>query len=112
MGFTPMTDWIRVCARAELLPGESVVAWDADTPILVCNHDGELYALEDKCSHEDFELSAGRFDGTTGTVECVLHGARFDVRDGAALCAPAYSPVVTFPVKVEDEAIWTRDDRR
>ncbi|GAB1408836.1 hypothetical protein MASR1M8_27560 [Thermomonas brevis] len=41
----------------------------------------------------------------------MLHGARFDVRDGRALCAPAYEPVAKFPVKVEGGGIWTRDDR-
>ena len=106
-----MSDWIRVCTTSELLPGETIVAWDGDTPILVLNHDGDFYALEDKCSHEDFELSAGNFDGAKATIECVLHGARFDVRDGRPLSAPAYEPVVKFPVKVEDGAIWTRDDR-
>lgn len=106
-----MTDWIRVCATSELLPGESTVAWDGDTPILVCNYDGDFFAIEDKCSHEDFELSAGAFDGESATVECVLHGARFDVRSGLPLCAPAYAPVPRFPVKVESGAVWTRDDR-
>ena len=81
------------------------------TPILVFNLDGDLYALEDRCSHEDFELSSGVLDPAEGSVECVLHGARFDVRDGRALCAPAYSPVPKFPVKIEDGSIWTRDDR-
>jgi 3-phenylpropionate/trans-cinnamate dioxygenase ferredoxin subunit len=104
-----VTAWVRVCAESELLPGESRVAWDGDTPILVVNLDGELYALEDKCTHEDFELSAGPIDGDQ--VECTLHGARFDLRTGEALCAPAYSAVPKFPVKREDGAIWTRDDR-
>lgn len=103
--------WVRVCATSEMLPGETRVAWDGDTPILVCNYDGAFYALEDRCSHEDFELSAGSFDPANGTVECVLHGARFDVCDGSALSAPAYAPVVKFPVKIEDGSIWTRDDR-
>ena len=103
--------WIRVCATSELLPGEMQVAWDGDTPILVFNRDGDLYALEDRCSHEDFELSAGDFHGGDATIECTLHGAKFDVRDGRALCAPAYEPVAKFPVKVEDDAVWTRDDR-
>lgn len=103
--------WIRVCATAELLPGETMVAWDGETPILVCNFDGEFYALEDRCSHEDFELSAGVFDGEAATIECALHGAKFDVRDGRQLSAPAYIPVVKFPVKVEDGSVWTRDDR-
>ncbi|MBD7988977.1 non-heme iron oxygenase ferredoxin subunit [Luteimonas sp. Sa2BVA3] len=105
--------WTFVCASAELLPGEMRGAFDevTGTPILVLNLDGELYALEDVCSHEDFELSAGAFDPASGTIECVLHGAKFDVRDGRALCAPAYEPVAKFPVKREHDGIWTRDDR-
>lgn len=106
-----MGDWVFVCATSQLLPGETATAWDGDTPILVINHDGDFYALEDRCSHEDFELSAGAFDNTDASIECVLHGARFDVRDGRALCAPAYEPVAKFPVKVDDTGIWTRDDR-
>lgn len=106
-----MSDWIRVCATSELLPGETVVAWAGDTPILVVNLDGDLHALEDRCSHEDFELSAGSVDTAEGSIECVLHGARFDLRDGRALCAPAYTPVAKFPVRVADGAVWTRDDR-
>lgn len=104
-------DWVHVCATSELLPGETRVVWDGDTAILVCNYDGAFYALEDRCSHEDFELSAGTFDPATATIECVLHGAKFDVRDGAALSAPAYTPVAKFPVKVEEGSVWTRDDR-
>ena len=69
----------------------------------------ELYAVEDGCPHEVFVLSAGPLEG--GTIECVLHGARFDLKTGEALCAPAYLPVRTFPVVVEDGAVWTRDDR-
>lgn len=101
-----MVDWTRVCATNELLPGETTVVWAGDTPILMVNYDGDYYALEDRCSHEDFELSAGEFDAEAATVECALHGSRFDVRDGRALCPPAYSPVATFPVKVEDGALW------
>ena len=104
-----MSDWVFVCTTAELLPGEQRVAWDGDTPILVVNVDGEMYAVEDRCTHEDFELSAARADG--GRIECVLHGAKFDLRSGDATCAPAYTPVAKFPVRIVDGAIWTRDDR-
>ncbi|MBB1088107.1 non-heme iron oxygenase ferredoxin subunit [Lysobacter sp. SG-8] len=106
-----LSDWTFVCATAELLPGESRVVWADDTPILVVNYDGDFYALEDKCSHEDFELSAGPFDGEEATIECVLHGSKFDVRDGRCLNPPAYEPVRTFPTRVEHGGIWTRDDR-
>lgn len=106
-----MDGWTRVGTTAELLPGESRVVWDGDTPILVVNLDGQLYALEDKCTHEDFELSAGSVDPQAGSVECVLHGARFDLRTGQPLCGPAYLPVPRFPVEAVDGVIWTRDDR-
>ena len=53
-----MGDWVLVCATAQLLPGEMATAWDGDVAIAVFNHDGMFYALEDRCSHEDFELSA------------------------------------------------------
>lgn len=105
--------WTFVCATGELLPGEMKTVFDeiTGTPILVVNHDGTLYALEDKCSHEDFELSSGTFDPKEASIECVLHGARFDVRDGRALCAPAYSPIPKFPTRIELAGVWTRDDR-
>ena len=98
--------WLRACASGELLPGETTVAWDGDTPILVVNIDGDCYALEDRCTHEDFELSAGAFDPGAATIECVLHGSRFDVRDGRALNPPAYAPVRTYRTKLEDDAVW------
>ena len=105
--------WSFVCATAELLPGEMKTVFDEVTgvAIVVFNLDGDLYALEDQCSHEDFELSSGEFDTGDGTVECVLHGAKFDIRDGRALCAPAYTPVAKFPVKIVHGGVWTRDDR-
>ena len=105
----PLDGWQAVCRTDELLPGEHAVCFDGDTAILVCNVDGELYALEDKCTHQDFELSAAPLQGAE--IECVLHGARFDVRTGQALCAPAYAPVPKFPVRVQDGVIYTRDDR-
>ena len=106
-------NWTFVCASGELLPGEMKSVFDEVTavPILVFNYDGDFYALEDRCSHEEFELSSGVFDAGEATIECVLHGARFDIRDGRALCAPAYSPVPKFPVRLEHGSIWTRDDR-
>lgn len=106
-----MSDWVRVCATAEMLPGESRVVWDGETPIVVFNYDGDFYALEDRCSHEDFELSVGPFDAEEATIECLLHGSRFDVRDGRALNPPAYAPVVKFPTRIDQGAVWTRDDR-
>jgi len=98
--------WVRVCAQSELLPGETRVVWHGDTAVLLFNLDGAVYALEDRCSHQDFELSAGEFDAEAGTIECTLHAAKFDVRDGRALCAPAYSPVRNFATEIRESAVW------
>lgn len=105
--------WTFVGSTADLLPGELKTVWDevTDTPIVVFNLDGAFYALEDRCSHEDYELSPGTFDPAEGSIECLLHGARFDIREGRPLCPPAYSPVAKFPVKLDETGIWTRDDR-
>jgi 3-phenylpropionate/trans-cinnamate dioxygenase ferredoxin subunit len=104
-----MTDWTRVCAISELLPGEFKIAFDGDVAIAVFNIDGELYALEDVCTHDGGELAGGPIDGYS--VECLRHGAKFDVRTGQALCPPAYAPTAKFPVRVDNGSVWTRDDR-
>ena len=104
-----MNDWIRVCATSELLPGEFQVAFDGDTAIAVFNIDGAFYAIEDVCTHDGGELAGGPVDGFE--IECIRHGAKFDLRTGEALCPPAYTPTVSFPVQVRDDVVWTRDDR-
>ena len=104
-----MSDWIRVCSTSQLLPGEFQLAFDGDTAIAVFNIDGDLYAIEDVCTHDGGELAGGPIQGFE--VECLRHGARFALRTGAATCPPAYIPAVTFLVKVENGEVWTRDDR-
>jgi len=68
-----------------------------------------LYAVEDICTHDGGDLATGELQGYE--IECPRHGARFDVRTGAVLCPPAYEPIAKFPVKIEGETIYTRDDR-
>jgi 3-phenylpropionate/trans-cinnamate dioxygenase ferredoxin subunit len=104
-----MSAWVRVGTRSDLLPGEHLIVWDGDTAIAVYNIDGQLYAVEDLCTHDGGELAGGPVDGFE--VECPRHGGRFDLRTGEVTCPPAFDPIATFPVKEEDGAIWTRDDR-
>lgn len=104
-----LADWIFVGTRSEMLPGEFKVVWDGDTAIAVYNIDGDLYAIEDVCSHDGGELAGGEVHGFE--VECPRHGARFDVRNGVVMCPPAYEPIASFPVHEVDGQIWTRDDR-
>jgi 3-phenylpropionate/trans-cinnamate dioxygenase ferredoxin subunit len=71
----------------------------------VYNLGGELYAIEDRCSHDDGPLCEGDWDPDDGVVICPRHGANFDVRTGAALTLPAFEPVSTFPVRVSGDTI-------
>ncbi len=102
-------DWVRVADSAALLPGEVGQYWLGDVPVAVFNLDGDLHALEDRCTHEDYELSSGHFDADSASIECTLHGARYDIRDGRVLCAPAYVPARRIEVKREDGGLWLRD---
>lgn len=104
-----MIDWIDVGPRSALLPGEFKVVWDGDTPIAVYNVDGDLYAIEDTCTHDGGDLAGGEVHGFE--VECPRHGARFDLRTGAVTAPPAVTPIAAFPVKEDSGTIWTRDDR-
>jgi len=96
---------IDICRLDELPPGErKLVEWD-DLEIGVFNCGGTLLAIEDRCSHDHGDLVQGEFDQETCTVECPRHGSRFDLRTGKPLTLPAYVPIDTFPVAVEDGVI-------
>ena len=96
---------IDVCPLSELPPGTSrIVEWE-DVEIGVFNCGGTFYAIEDRCSHDDGPLAEGPFDESKCTVECPRHGSLFDLRSGKPLTLPAYQPVDTFTVVVEDDTI-------
>ena len=100
-----MSEIIEVCPVDELQPGQSrLVEWE-DLEIGVFNCGGNLYAIEDRCSHDDGPLAEGGFDEQACTVECPRHGSLFDLKTGKPMTLPAYVPVDTFPVIIEDETI-------
>ena len=81
-----------------------LVEWE-DLEIGVFNCNGTLYAIEDRCSHDNGPLAEGPFDESKCTVECPRHGSLFDLKNGKPLTLPAYTPVDTFTVIVEDDTI-------
>lgn len=105
-----MSAWVTVAKVAELTPGCSRVVAVNGTAIALFNLDGEYHAIEDMCTHDGGELAGGKVDG--GQIECLRHGARFCIRTGAVMLGPAFDPVATFPVRVENGVIQVRVDRR
>lgn len=90
--------------EGDVAPGAAMRVVVAGTPIAIFNVNGELYAIGDTCTHEEFSLSDGELVDEY-TVECALHGAQFDLRTGEAICLPATGNAGSYPVWVEDGAI-------
>jgi 3-phenylpropionate/trans-cinnamate dioxygenase ferredoxin subunit len=100
-----MPELIDICPVDELPPGAMrLVEWE-DLEIGVFNCAGELLAIEDRCSHDDGNLVEGELDQSDCTIECPRHGSKFDLRTGQPVNLPAYVPVDTFPVAVQDGVI-------
>ena len=104
-----MSNWVTVAKVGELAPGEWRVVNVDDAPIVVFNLGGEYYAIEDICTHDGGQLTGGKVEGDE--IVCPRHGARFCIRTGEALSAPASEPTARFPVRVENGEIQVRDDR-
>jgi len=104
-----MSDCATVAKVGELAPGTWRVVTVDDAPIVVFNLGGEYCAIEDICTHDGGQLTGGTVEGDE--IVCPRHGARFCIRTGEALSAPAYEPTAKFPVHVENGEIQVRDDR-
>jgi 3-phenylpropionate/trans-cinnamate dioxygenase ferredoxin component len=94
-----------VCPLDELPPGSVKIVIAGDVAIGVYNLGGELYAIEDRCSHDDGPLAEGDFDPERGVAVCPRHGSLFDIRTGRPLTLPAYEPVETFPVRTDENGL-------
>ena len=71
---------------------------------IVHAEDDNFYAIHDECSHAAVPLSDGEVDGCT--LECWLHGSRFDLRTGEPTGLPATEPVPVYPVEVRDGSVY------
>jgi 3-phenylpropionate/trans-cinnamate dioxygenase ferredoxin component len=94
--------FIDVAALEEFGPGSAKIVTVGWTSIGVYNCNGELLALEDRCSHDDGPLCEGEWEQEECRVIFPRHGSSFDLRSGRPLSLPAFEPVATFPVTVED----------
>lgn len=98
--------WIRVADLGECPPGNLLEVEAGPDGIVLANVDGDLYALANRCSHQDLPLSDGELEGDR--LECLYHGAQFDVCTGKAMELPGIKPVETYPVELRGQEIFVQ----
>jgi 3-phenylpropionate/trans-cinnamate dioxygenase ferredoxin subunit len=96
---------VEVATLDELPPGSMRLVPVGPDVVGVYNCGGHLYAIEDRCSHDDGPLCEGDWDPESCMVVCPRHGSRFDLQTGIPMTLPAFQPVRTFPVHVRDDGM-------
>ena len=96
---------VHVAPLADFGPGSVKIVTVGWTSIGVYNCGGELFALEDRCSHDDGPLCEGEWEEDSCRVICPRHGSAFDLRTGRPLSLPAFEPVDTYEVVVRDGVV-------
>ena len=100
----PVPELTRVASVSDIPAGTLKGVMAKMQPLVLANVDGDIYALEDRCSHQEFPLADGELDGSD--LVCLHHGARFDARSGKNRGLPAVRPVKVFPVQVRGGDIY------
>jgi 3-phenylpropionate/trans-cinnamate dioxygenase ferredoxin subunit len=103
-----MSEFIAVAKTSEIPdPGSLLVEVD-DRLVVLIHAAGHFYALDDVCTHDGGPLSDGPLDAEEGSIACPRHGAKFDIKTGAALTMPATKATVSHEVKVEGDSVLVR----
>ncbi len=103
-----MADFVAVARTSEVAdPGSTLVEVD-DRLVVLIHAAGHWYALDDVCTHDGGPLSDGPLDAAEGSIACPRHGAKFDIKTGAAITMPATKPTVSHEVKVEGDQVLVR----
>jgi len=95
--------FVRACSLAALTPGTALRVEIDGLDVAIVSADGEIFAIEDECSHAAVALSEGDVEGCE--IECWMHGSRFDLRTGKPLGPPATEPVPVFPVQITGDDV-------
>jgi 3-phenylpropionate/trans-cinnamate dioxygenase ferredoxin component len=100
-----MSEIVRVCGRHEIDPGTARRFDVGARRIAVVRIDDDVYAIDDRCSHEDYSLSEGEVLAEECEIECWKHGSTFDLRTGEPQTLPATKAVAVYPVRVEGDDV-------
>jgi len=95
--------WHDVARATDIGPGEMMYVEVGNDPVVLINLDGEFFALNDICTHQDASLSDGEIIGDE--IECPLHGGAFEIRTGLPVNFPVVVPVETYEVRREGDAV-------
>lgn len=102
---TDADGFVRVCSVNDLPPVGAVQAEIGRKRVaIVRDSAGDIHAIDDTCSHANVSLSEG--DVEDSTVECWLHGSRFDLRTGSPTGLPAITPIAVYPVKIDGDDVF------
>jgi 3-phenylpropionate/trans-cinnamate dioxygenase ferredoxin subunit len=94
------SNWIDVASSAEVKDGAPFEAEFDGTAVVVVRCGAQLYAVEDRCTHDGEALAGAQVEDCE--IVCPRHGARFCLRSGDALTPPAYEPLRTYRVREQD----------
>jgi 3-phenylpropionate/trans-cinnamate dioxygenase ferredoxin subunit len=97
-------NYLRACPLVDLAEDSATRVELDGVPICLVRSEGEVHAISDVCSHADVSLAEGEVDGLT--IECWLHGSRFDLVSGQPTGLPATRPVPVYPVKIEGDDVY------
>jgi 3-phenylpropionate/trans-cinnamate dioxygenase ferredoxin subunit len=103
-----MSDFVPVAKTTELPDPGKLLVEVGERLVVLIRAAGHYYALDDICTHDGGPLSEGPLDPTAGTIACPRHGAKFDVKTGAALTMPATKPTKSHEVKIDGDRILVR----
>jgi 3-phenylpropionate/trans-cinnamate dioxygenase ferredoxin subunit len=96
-------EFVKACALDAVTDGGALRVVIDGVPLAIVRSDGEVYAIQDVCSHANVALSEGEIEDQT--IECWLHGSRFDLVTGRPTGLPATVPVPVYPVKIDGDDI-------
>lgn len=103
-----MSDFIAVAKVSEVPDPGSMLIEVGERLVVLIHAAGHFYALDDICTHDGGPLSDGPIDAGDNSISCPRHGAKFDIRSGAAMTMPATKPTAAHEVKIEGDQIFVR----
>ena len=96
--------WQKLAMLADVHDNAPLETGTQELPLALFKVGDNVYCTSNLCTHAEAFLTDGYLEGYE--IECPLHGARFDIRDGRVLCHPAAKDVATYPVRVENGEVF------